>query len=158
MRISTVRLRIEGYQNVDQLSNLDHVATNANSTPRKAQLYIFEGSEAVITVLIKERSPMMKMVSRTHRVAMDWLFDRINLDPEIQANMLTPKTQPADMLTKGSFTRDEWCDLLRLCNIMIFSRFSRSHVRSVEKATTMSKRIQERKTEGEPAVAKPRSV
>ena len=66
--------------------------------------------------------------------------------------------QLADLLTKGSFTRDEWCNLLRLFNIMNFSLFSRSHFRSVEKATTMSKRIQERKKEGEPAVAKPRSV
>ena len=60
--------------------------------------------------------------------------------------------------TKGSSTRDEWCNLLRLFNIMNFSMFSRSHFRSVEKATVMSKRIQERKTEGEPAVAKPKSV
>ena len=72
--------------------------------------------------------------------------------------MLTPKNQLADMLTQGSLTRDEWCNLLRLSKIMKFSLFSRSHSRSVKKATTISKRIQERKTEGEPAVAKPRSV
>ena len=68
------------------------------------------------------------------------------------------KNQLADMLTKGSFTRDECCNLLRLFNIMKFSTFSRSHFRSVENATTKSQRIQERKTEGEPAAAKPKSV
>ena len=35
---------------------------------------------------------------------------------------------------------------------------SRSHVRSVEKATTMSKRIETGRWKNEPAVAKPRSV
>ena len=47
-----------------------------------AMLYIFEDSEAVIEMIIKGRSPTMRHVSRTHRVALDWLFDRINLDPK----------------------------------------------------------------------------
>ena len=34
----------------------------------------------------------MRHVSRTHRVALDWLFDRINLDPKSKSNTLTPKT------------------------------------------------------------------
>ena len=42
--------------------------------------------------------------------------------------------------------------------LWIFLCFLADHFRSVEKATTMSKRIQERKKEEEPAVAKPRSV
>ena len=50
----------------------------------KVQLYIFEGNEAVIKMIIKGRSPTMRHVSGTHRVALDWLFDRINLDPKIQ--------------------------------------------------------------------------
>ena len=56
------------------------------------------------------------------------------------------------------FTRDECRNPLRLFNIMIFSFFSRSHFRSVEKATTMWKRIQERKTEEEFVVATPTEV
>ena len=47
-------------------------------------LYIFEDNEAVIKMIIKERSPAMRHVSRTLRVALDWLFDRINVDPKIQ--------------------------------------------------------------------------
>ena len=39
-------------------------------------------NEAVIKMIIKGRSPTMRHVSRTHRVALDWLFDRINLDPK----------------------------------------------------------------------------
>ena len=63
----------------------------------------------------------MRHVSRTHRVALDWLFDRINLDPKIQINYIDTKNQLADILTKGNFTRDEWNHLLCLFNISHFS-------------------------------------
>ena len=52
--------------------------------------------------------PTMRHVSKTRRVALDWLFDRINLDPKIQIKYIDTKNQLADILTKGNFTRDEW--------------------------------------------------
>ena len=45
----------------------------------------------------------MRHVSRTHRVALDWLFGRISLDPKIQIKDIDTKNQLADMLTKGKF-------------------------------------------------------
>ena len=63
----------------------------------------------------------MRHVSRTHRVALDRLFDRINLDPKNPFNYVDTKHQLADMLTKGNFTRDEWNNLLHLFNISHFS-------------------------------------
>ena len=63
----------------------------------------------------------MRHVSRTHRVAQDWLFDRIYLDLKIQIKYVDTKKQLADMLTEGNFTRDEWNHLLRLFNISHFS-------------------------------------
>ena len=42
----------------------------------------------------------MRHVSRTHRVALDWLFDRVNLDPKIQIKYIDTKNQLADILTK----------------------------------------------------------
>ena len=63
----------------------------------------------------------MRHVSRTHRVALDWLFDRINLDPKIQIKYIDTKNQLADILTKGNFTRDEWNHLLCMFNIRHFS-------------------------------------
>ena len=42
------------------------------------------------------------------RVALDWLFDRINLDPKIQIKYIDTKNQLADILTEGNFTLDEW--------------------------------------------------
>ena len=50
----------------------------------------------------------MRHVSITHRVALDWLFDRNNLDPKIQIKYIDTKNQLADILTKWNFTRDEW--------------------------------------------------
>ena len=84
-------------------------------------LYIFEDNEAVIKMIIKGRSPTMRHVSRTHRVALDWLFDRINLDPKIQMKYVDAKHQLADMLTKGNLTRDEWNNLLHVFYIIHFS-------------------------------------
>ena len=63
----------------------------------------------------------MRHFSRTHRVALDWLFDQINLDPKIQIKYIDTKNQLADFLTKGNFTRDEWNCLLCLFNISHFS-------------------------------------
>ena len=48
-------------------------------------------------------------------------FDRINLDSKIQVKYIDTKHQLADILTKGSFTRDEWNHLLWLFNISHFS-------------------------------------
>ena len=60
-------------------------------------------------------------MSRTHKVALDWLFDRIDLHRQIQIKYVHTKNQFADTSTKGSFTRDEWNHLLRLLKITDFS-------------------------------------
>ena len=109
------------------MPNVDFVPTNTHSSPGESQLHIFADNEAVIKMIIKERSPTMRHVSRNHRVALDWLFDRINLEPKIQIKCVDTKNQLADILTKGSFSRDEWNHLFRLFDIMIFSMFSCSH-------------------------------
>ena len=98
-------------------------------------LYIFADNEAVIKMIVKGRSHTMRHVSRTHRVAFDWLFDGINLDPKIQIKYIDTKNQLADMLTKGNFTRVEWNHLSCLFNI--------SHVSSINSVKAMSKRTQE---------------
>ena len=65
------------------MEDIDSVPSNVQSARQEALLYVFEDNEAVIKMIIKGRSPTMRHVSRTHRVALDWLFDRINLDPKI---------------------------------------------------------------------------
>ena len=51
---SNVKLRNEGNQDIDPLSNLEHVATDTNSSQCKAQQYIFESNEAVIKMFMKD--------------------------------------------------------------------------------------------------------
>ena len=71
--------------------------------------------------------------------------------------MFTPKNHLADMLTKGSLTRDEWDHLLRLLHIMNFFFFC-SHSLSYRKQSVMSKRAQECTAKEVSAVAKPRPM
>ena len=120
---------------INVMENIDSVPSNVQSSRQEALLYVFEDNEAVIKMIIKGRSPTMRHVSRTHRVALDWLFDRINLDPKIQIKYINTKNQLADMLTKGNFTPDEWNHLLYLFNI--------SHFSSTVCSDTMAKRSQQ---------------
>ena len=85
---------------INVMENIDSVPSNVQSSRQEALLYVVEDTEAVIKMIIKGRSPTMRHVSRTHRVALDWLFDRINLDPKIQIKYIDTKNQLADILTK----------------------------------------------------------
>ena len=89
---------------INVMENIDSVPSNVQSSRQEDLLYVFEDNEAVIKMIIKGRSPTKRHVSRTHRVALDWLFDRINLDSKIQIKYIDTKNQLADILTKGNFT------------------------------------------------------
>ena len=80
-----------------ELSNVDCVSSNAKSSQFGSMIYIFVASEAVITMIIKGRNPTMRHVSRTHRVALDGLFDRIILEPKIQIKYVDTRHQLADI-------------------------------------------------------------
>ena len=97
---------------IDDLNNVDSFSSNVNSSCEEAVLYIFEDNFSMIKMVIKGRSLAMRHVSRTHRFALGWLFDWINLDPKIQIKYIDTKNQLADILTKGNFTHDEWSPLL----------------------------------------------
>ena len=130
-----VHKRHKSQKKIDVMEDIGSVPSNVQSARQEALLYVFEDNEAVIKMIIKGRSPTMRHVSRTHRVALDWLFDRINLDSQIQIKYIDTKNQPADILTKGNFTRDEWNHLLCLFNI--------SHFSSTDCSEVMSKRTQQ---------------
>ena len=105
----------------------------------------------------------MRHVSRTHRVSLDWLFDRINLDPKIQSRYIDTKHKIAHILAKGNFTRDEWNNLLHLFNNVNYPMFSCSHLSKflsdpIRKQCAMSKRVQESKMKEGSAVAKPKPM
>ena len=145
--LRNINTKLTGNQNVDQVSDLDHVATNACSSQCDAELYIFGDSEAVIKMIIEGG------VQNLQCRAFFWLFDRINLDPKKpQIKCVDTKNQLADSLTNGNFTRDEWNHLIRLCNIMNISVSSCSHFKSIIKSKIMSKRPHEGKPREEDRV------
>ena len=115
------RKHYKSHNQIDAMKDIDSVPSNVQSARQEALLYVFEDNEAVIKMIIKGRSPTMRLVSRTHRVALDWLFDRINLDSKIQIKYIDTKNQLADILTKGNFTRDEWNHLLNLFKTVAIS-------------------------------------
>ena len=101
----------------------------------------------VIKTIIQSRSPFMRHISRTHRVNLDWLFDRINLDPGILIKYVNTSKRIADKLTKGSFTRERWTQLTQLFNLMTPHTNSCSLplvFSSGQKDDKMSKRLAER--------------
>ena len=87
----------KSHNKIDVTRDIDAVPSNVQSARQEALLYVFEDNEAVIKMIIKGRSPTMRHVSRTHRVALDWLFDRINLDSKIQIKYIDTKNQLADI-------------------------------------------------------------
>ena len=56
---------------IDVIKDIDSVPSNVQSERQEVLFYVFEDNEAVIKMIIKGRSPTMRYVSRTHRVALD---------------------------------------------------------------------------------------
>jgi hypothetical protein len=83
----------------------------------RGTLVIFEDNEAVIKMCIKSRAPQMRHVARTHRVDLDFLFERLREDPGIYIKYVGTKEQIADIFTKGSFTAEAWMKLCKLAQI-----------------------------------------
>ena len=75
------------------MKDIDAVPSNVQSARQEALLYVFEDNEAVIKMIIKGRSPTMRHVSRTHRVAL-YFGCSIELigTPKSKSNTSTPRT------------------------------------------------------------------
>ena len=85
------------------LTNIDHVPSSGTHSGSNAMLYVFDDDEAVIKVILKGRSPTMRHVSTAHKVALDWLFDRVDLDSKIQIRYIDTKHQLADIFDQRYF-------------------------------------------------------
>ena len=77
---------------INVMENIDSVPSNVQSSRQEASLYAFGDNEAEIKMISKGRSPTMRHVSRTHRVALDWLLIELIWTPKSKSNMLIPKT------------------------------------------------------------------
>ena len=95
-----VHKRHQSHKKIDVIQDIDAVLSDVHSARQEVLLYVFQVNEAVIKMIIKRRSPTIRHVSRVHRVTLDWLFDRINLDSKIQIKDIETKNQLADILTK----------------------------------------------------------
>ena len=104
------------------IDEIDYVPPSARLSSGAAELYVFEDNEAVIKMCIKGRSPTLRYVPRTHRVDLDWLFERIKYDPGVNLKYVGTGEQLADLLTKASFTIAKWNILLKLHQIGIFEK------------------------------------
>ena len=93
---------------MEALLDVDRVPPTYPMSTGAMKLIIIEDNESVIKMVVKGRSPAMGHVSRTHRVDLDWLFERCRVDPSIKIRFVPTKAQLADMLTKGSFTAAAW--------------------------------------------------
>ena len=80
----------KSYNKIDVVHNIDLVPSNVQSASREALLYVFEDNEAVIKMILKGRSPTMRHVSRTHRVALGCSIESI-LTQRFKSNILTPR-------------------------------------------------------------------
>ena len=100
-----------------EIGDLDYVPCTIPKSQGIGKCIIFEDNDAVIKQTIKGRSPNMRHIARTHRVDLDWLWERIREDPGIYIKYVGTKEQIADLFTKGSFTAEQWGKLCRLAQI-----------------------------------------
>ena len=97
--------------------DVDYVPFTLPKSKGLGKLILMEDNSSVITMITKGRSPTMRHVTRTHRVDLDWIFERLRHDPGIQIKYVGTKFQLADLLTKGSFTVGEWTNLCKMVRI-----------------------------------------
>ena len=102
---------------LQDVGSLDYVPCTIPMSNGIGKCIIFEDNDAVIKQTIKGRSPNMRHVARTHRVDLDWLWERIRTDPGVFIRYVGTKEQVADMFTKGSFSAEQWGRLLRIAQI-----------------------------------------
>ena len=69
--------------------HIDYVPPNAPIFSNRAQLLIFGDKEVVIKFIIKDPSPNMRHVSRTHRAYLYWLFWKCLWIPAFVSNVWT---------------------------------------------------------------------
>ena len=75
------------------------------------RLIVCEDNEAVIKIVLKQRSPALRHVSRTHRICLDWTYE-VMQNQCVSLKYVNTKYQIADMMTKAFTKKDLWETLL----------------------------------------------
>ena len=81
---------LKSHNKIDAMKDIDSVPSNVQSAN---YCMCLKTAKQWSRWSLKEGGPTMTHVSRTHRVALDSLFDRINLDPKIQIKYIDTKTK-----------------------------------------------------------------
>jgi hypothetical protein len=101
----------------DICANADFVPTTFPGPAGLGELVVLEDNDAVMDMIMTGRTNRMRDVPRTHRIDLDWLFERILYDPAISIKYVNTKQQIADIFTKGSFTEATWkvlCEMVQI--------------------------------------------
>jgi len=106
----------------EELQSVDYVPPNLPLPNGRACLILLEDNDPVIQICIKGRNPTLRHMARVHRVNTDATYERIRDDPGIYMRYWPTKYQLADILTKGSFTKQSWDQLLDLLQIRVNKR------------------------------------
>ena len=80
--LHTIQKRKKSHGMIDDLDNIDFYFFKRQFFLSGSFVVCIRRQRSSEQDVIKGRSPTMRHVSGTHRVALDWLFDRINLDPQ----------------------------------------------------------------------------
>ena len=83
---------------------------------------MLEDNDPVIQICIKGRNPTLRHVPRIHRINVDSIYARLREDPDILMRYWPTKYQLANLLTKGTFTKNVWDSLLELLQIREIKR------------------------------------
>ena len=65
------------------LESIDHVPPDIPNNSQSTQQHIFEDNAAVIRMINTGRRPNLRHVTRTHKVNLDWLFEKVTFDHSI---------------------------------------------------------------------------
>ena len=91
--------------------------TRGGEIPAKnIKMYVIEDNDACIKIVLKKRSMALRHVMRTHRVALDWLYELFDSE-DIWLKYINTKWQVADMYTKSFTNAGTWRTLCSLNSI-----------------------------------------
>ena len=123
MTTGTAERDLLNKRNFDLFGSIDYVPLSLPISYGRARLYLLEDNDAAIKMTITDRIPQIQHVARTHRVVLDWLFERLHRDPNAFLKLVGTKEQVADILTKSSLIGEAWATLCELCFIMPIRKF-----------------------------------
>ena len=78
------------------VESADVVPKTILQSPSRVHLFVFEDNEAVVRMMVKERSPNLRHAARSHRICSDWFVERINLDLVISIGYVFTIEEMAD--------------------------------------------------------------